>query len=64
MGHKAFGECGDCDHCRILGYDPRKEIMTLSYWCKPKNRHTSPGETCRQWVYGDPWARTKEAFGR
>lgn len=58
------GFCDTCDHCRVRGYDPRKEIMTISYWCEAKQRHVTPCEECKQWVEGGPCLRAREAFGR
>lgn len=56
--------CGTCGNCLALGYDPRKSIMTISYWCKPRNRHTSPDKTCDQWTLGDPWENAKSEWGK
>ena len=35
-----------CKHFEEHGFDPRKEISTVSIYCRKKQRHISPGE-CR-----------------
>lgn len=56
--------CEVCGNCLALGYDPRKSIMTISYWCKLKNRHASPDKTCGQWTLGDPWENAKAEWDK
>lgn len=42
--------CCNCRHCCLVGYDPAKEVCTVSYWCEAKGRHTSPDKECGDWA--------------
>lgn len=62
--------CEDCAHCIVCGYDPRKEVMTISYVCDVDRTHCAPWRVsgCPTWELGDPWERAKrdweERYGR
>lgn len=49
--------CSNCDNCGIVGYNPRKEINTISYWCEAK--HVNPGDSCTKWKKGNPWEKVR-----
>ena len=57
--------CASCEHCHLVGYDPRKEVCTVSYLCDLRNGHVSPCGACDDYKRGGPHREAKEdANGR
>lgn len=52
--------CHNCDNCRILGYNPKKFVNTISYWCNEKDGHTSTFKKCEKWSKGNPWKKVTD----
>lgn len=55
--------CENCGKCVVIGYNPRKYINTISYWCEAKSKYVTPSKTdCPYWTEGDPWERAKQKW--
>lgn len=59
MGSMTPKSCDSCARCKIFGYNPRKYVNTISYWCELKHKHVTPQSPCARWTQGQPWREAR-----